>query len=71
VTDDGTSMPVYETVNFKNADGTTTEITRVAGEQQEVTNDEVEAEIIHMIQEVELVKSTANEATELSETLAK
>jgi hypothetical protein len=63
MTDDGSSMPVYETITETLADGTVQEVTKIAGEEEEVTNEEVEAEINNMIKEVEVIEESAKEAT--------
>jgi hypothetical protein len=68
--DDGT-IATYETVTVTNADGTVTEETRVVGEEVEPTDEETAVEINLQIDDVEQMKETAGQATELEESLIK
>jgi hypothetical protein len=65
------SVAVYKTVKVKQADGTVVEETVVEGEEEEETDDQVAEEINTQIAEVEVMKETASEATEMTEKLVK
>jgi len=62
---------VYETVTMTNADGTTTVETKVVGEEEEPTDEQTAIEINMQIDDVEVMKETADVATTLAEKLVK
>jgi hypothetical protein len=69
--EEGGSVATFKTVKVKQADGTVVEETVIEGEEEEETDDQVAEEINTQISEVEVMKETAQQATDLSEKLVK